>query len=102
MFSTARPWGFFADFDNDGDDDLGLILQNAEPVLFTNDGRGSFQRTTSTQFERADGARTTYSSAAAADYDGDSHVDIYVTACIAQPARSKSPDCGDPKKVSGC
>ncbi len=74
--------GLFADFDNDGDDDLALILQNEAPVLLTNDGRGSFQRSTSTQFERADGARATYSSAAAADYDGDSYVDIYVAAYL--------------------
>lgn len=74
--------GLFADFDNDGDDDLALILQNEAPVLLTNDGHGSFQRSTSTPFERADGARVTYSSAAAADYDGDSYVDLYVAAYL--------------------
>lgn len=72
--------GLFADYDNDGDDDLALILQSAAPVLFTNDGRGAFTRSES--LKRTDAARATYSSAAATDFDNDGLIDIYVCAYL--------------------
>ncbi|MGH9390474.1 MAG: FG-GAP repeat domain-containing protein, partial [Vicinamibacteria bacterium] len=70
--------GLFADFDNDGDQDLLAVVQNAEPVLFVNDGRGRFQPSSKAGFHRRDQRRATLASASAADFDNDGLLDVYV------------------------
>lgn len=71
--------GLFGDVDNDGDQDLFVIIQNWTPVLFLNDGRGKFTLSPKARFERKDGVNATLSSASLADYDNDGYLDLYVT-----------------------
>ena len=70
--------GLFADYENDGDQDLFLIIQNRTPLLFVNDGQGKFEYSRRAQFQRRDGTRATLTSASLADYDNDGYLDLYV------------------------
>jgi tetratricopeptide (TPR) repeat protein len=69
---------FFADVDNDGDQDL-VLLTPTEPFLFVNDGKGRFA-------QKADAFRYTrplqgsLMSASLGDYDRDGYLDLYVCA----------------------
>ncbi len=67
-----------ADFDGDGDEDL--LAQATNPLLggwrlLENDGNGVFEARQGTQLVAAN----TFSSATAADLDGDGHIDVAVT-----------------------
>ena len=65
----------FADFDNDGRQDL-IVVRADGPLLFTNQGGGKFrQRPDAFQFATA--PQGTFTGAAAADYDRDGWLDIY-------------------------
>src|SRR4051812_8389532 len=68
----------FVDIDNDGDEDLVLITR-AGPLLFTNDGKAHFSLVPNA-FQLAHPLRGTLTSAAAADYDRDGFVDLYLCA----------------------
>jgi hypothetical protein len=69
--------GLFADLDNDGDQDLLAVLQNAEPVLFENQGGGRFRVSSRAGFQRRDARKATLASASIADYDNDGLLDVY-------------------------
>jgi hypothetical protein len=77
--------GIFADLDNDGDKDLFVGRFTAANMLFRNDGDGTF--TDVTEGAGIDGYFVT--TAAAADYDGDSLPDIYAGRYL--DPRTKSP-----------
>lgn len=65
----------FADFNNDGRQDL-LVVRANGPLLFVNEGGGRFrQRPDAFQF--ATPPQGTFTGAAAADYDRDGWLDIY-------------------------
>lgn len=72
-----------ADFDEDGDLDLAGVdnqFQNTQPVfLYFNDGTGAFTDETASRFSVALGPGN---AIAAADFDGDDDVDIYVGGSI--------------------
>jgi tetratricopeptide (TPR) repeat protein len=70
--------GLFADFDNDGDQDLFVVIQNRSPLLFANDGQGGFELSRRSRFERKDQVRATFTSASLSDYDNDGYLDLYV------------------------
>jgi Flp pilus assembly protein TadD len=65
----------FADFDNDGRQDL-IVVRAAGPLLFLNQGGGKFRREASA-FRFANPPQGTFTGAAAADYDRDGWLDIY-------------------------
>ncbi len=65
----------FADFDNDGRQDLIVVRANG-PLLFLNQGGGKF-RLHSGAFQFATPPRGAFTGAAAADYDRDGWLDIY-------------------------
>ncbi len=65
----------FADFNNDGLQDVILVLANG-PVLFLNDGGGKF-REKPNAFQFANPPQGTFTGAAVADYDRDGWLDIY-------------------------
>ena len=65
----------FADFDNDGRQDL-IVVRAAGPLLFLNQGGGKF-RLKSNAFQFATPPQGTFTGAAAADYDRDGWLDIY-------------------------
>ncbi|MGB8536244.1 MAG: FG-GAP-like repeat-containing protein [Acidobacteriaceae bacterium] len=65
----------FADFDNDGRQDL-LVVRSSGPWLFLNQGDGTF-RQKANAFQFAQTPQGTFTGAAAADYDRDGKLDIY-------------------------
>lgn len=65
----------FADFDNDGRQDVVIVRANG-PVLFLNEGGGKFRRKPEA-FQFASPPQGTFTSAAVADYDRDGWLDIY-------------------------
>jgi len=65
----------FADFDNDGRQDL-LVVRANGPLLFLNQGDGKF-RLKPDAFQFANPPQGTFTGAAAADYDGDGWLDVY-------------------------
>ena len=65
----------FADFDNDGRQDLVVVRSNG-PLLFLNQGDGKF-RQQSGAFQFASAPQGTFTGAAAADYNRDGWLDIY-------------------------
>ncbi len=65
----------FADFDNDGRQDLIIVRANG-PLLFLNQGGGKF-RLKPNAFQFANPPQGTFTGAAAADYDRDGWLDIY-------------------------
>ena len=65
----------FADFDNDGRQDLVVVRANG-PLLFLNEGEGRF-RQKADAFRFANPPQGTFTGAAAADYNRDGWLDIY-------------------------
>ncbi|HEU5337575.1 MAG TPA: FG-GAP-like repeat-containing protein, partial [Terriglobales bacterium] len=65
----------FADFDNDGRQDLVVVRANG-PLLFLNEGGGRFRQRPDA-FHFATPPQGTFTGAAAADYDRDGWLDIY-------------------------
>ncbi len=65
----------FADFDNDGRQDLVVVRANG-PLLFLNQGNGKF-RLKPGAFQFASPPQGTFTGAAAADYNRDGRLDIY-------------------------
>jgi Flp pilus assembly protein TadD len=65
----------FADFDNDGRQDL-LVFRANGPLLFLNQGDGKF-RLKPDAFQFANPPQGTFTGAAAADYDRDGWLDVY-------------------------
>ncbi len=65
----------FADFDNDGRQDLVVVRANG-PLLFLNQGNGKF-RLKPGAFQFASPPQGTFTGAAAADYNRDGWLDIY-------------------------
>ena len=74
--STSQS--LFIDIDNDGDEDLVLVARSG-PLLFTNDGKAHFTYEPKA-FQLAGPLRGTLTSAAAADYDRDGFLDLYLCA----------------------
>lgn len=72
----STSMGLFADFDNDGDQDL-LCITGSLPYLFRNDGSGRFTRLMKAGFNPTAGSLT---GAALADFDGDGLLDVYLCA----------------------
>ena len=75
---TSHP--LFIDLENDGDEDLFLVT-DAGILLLENDGKGRFRRTPSGAGAIGT-ARSTPMAAAAADYDLDGWVDVYVACYV--------------------
>ena len=65
----------FADFDNDGRQDL-IVVRTSGPLLFLNEGGGKFRQKRSA-FQFATPPQGTFTGAAVADYDRDGWLDIY-------------------------
>jgi len=65
----------FADFDNDGRQDL-IVVRTDGPMLFANQGGGKFRHRPDA-FHFAQPPQGTFTGAAAADYDRDGWLDIY-------------------------
>jgi hypothetical protein len=70
----------FLDLDGDGDQDLFLVTEGGIIVL-ANDGRGRFRERPS-GLEAGDLGRSTPIAAAAADYDLDGDIDVYVCSYV--------------------
>jgi tetratricopeptide (TPR) repeat protein/peroxiredoxin len=65
----------FADFDNDGRQDL-VVVRTDGPLLFVNEGGGRFRKQPDA-FHFAKSPQGTFTGAAVADYDRDGWLDIY-------------------------
>jgi Tfp pilus assembly protein PilF/peroxiredoxin len=65
----------FADFDNDGRQDV-IVVRASGPLLFLNEGGGKF-RLKPDAFHFASAPQGTFTGAAVADYDRDGWLDIY-------------------------
>jgi tetratricopeptide (TPR) repeat protein len=74
--STSQS--LFIDIDNDGDEDL-LLVTRGGPLLFMNGGKAHFSYVPNA-FQLAHPLRGTLTSAAAADFDRDGFVDLYLCA----------------------
>ena len=66
----------FGDFDNDGDQDLFLV--STTPLLYRNDGLGQFEPDVDAGLAVPPAKAAMFTGAAAADYDRDGDLDIYV------------------------
>ena len=66
----------FADFDNDGRQDL-VVVRTDGPVLYQNEGGGRFRKQQDA-FRFAKPPQGTFTGAAVADYDCDGYLDIYL------------------------
>lgn len=66
----------FLDLRNSGLQDL-IVLTSGGPLLFLNDGTGRFRRRDNA-FQFANKAQGTFAGMAAADFDGDGKVDLYL------------------------
>ena len=79
---------FFADIDNNGTQDLVVILSTGQPILFLNGGLGKFQ------FSREGfplGVKPGAVGGCLGDYDRDGFLDLYVTAYLWPNAASQLP-----------
>jgi hypothetical protein len=78
-FLDAAAAAFFSDVDNNGSQDLILILTQGQPLLFLNNGKGKFSLA-----RNAFPAGGTPGSVGGclADYDRDGWIDIYVTSYL--------------------
>ena len=65
----------FADFDNDGRQDV-IVVRSSSPLLFLNEGGGRF-RAKPDAFQFATPPKGTFTGAAVADYDRDGWLDVY-------------------------
>ena len=65
----------FADFDNDGRQDV-IVVRTSGPLLFVNQGGGKFRQKPDA-FQFAHPPQGTFTGAAVADYDRDGWLDIY-------------------------
>jgi len=65
----------FADFDNDGRQDL-IVVRSSGPLLFLNQGGGKFRRKPNA-FQFANPPQGTFTGVGVADYDRDGWLDIY-------------------------
>jgi len=65
----------FADFNNDGRQDL-IVVRTSGPLLFLNEGGGKFRQKPDA-FKFANPPQGTFTGAAVADYDRDGWLDIY-------------------------
>ena len=74
-FLDSTTCALFADFNNDGLQDV-ILVRNNGPVLFLNDGHGKFRPETDA-FRFANPPQGTFTGAAVADYDRDGWLDIY-------------------------
>jgi Tfp pilus assembly protein PilF/peroxiredoxin len=74
--STSQS--LFIDVDNDGDEDL-VVITRSGPLLFLNDGKAHFTFVPNA-FQFAHPLQGTLTSVAAADYDRDGFVDLYLCA----------------------
>jgi hypothetical protein len=72
----ASAMAIFADFDNDGDQDL-LVVAGSQLLLFRNNGAGKFARQSASGLQASS---ATLTGAAVADFDRDGWLDIYVCA----------------------
>ena len=76
---AGRAAGFgcgWADYDNDGDQDLYVVNVNEEPdFLWQNDGEGHFRNVAA---EAGMGQKGNHYGAAWADFDGDAHLDLFL------------------------
>ena len=79
---------FFADIDNDGTQDLIVILSTGQPLLFVNGGSGAF-RLSRTGFPM--GIKPGAVGGCLGDYDLDGYLDLYVTAYLWPNAASQLP-----------
>ena len=70
----AAASAVFADYDNDGDQDL-YVVGHSRNVLYRNDGNGYFDDVSEAAGVGTSGPGT---SASWADYDSDGHLDLYV------------------------
>ncbi|MGH9195247.1 MAG: FG-GAP repeat domain-containing protein, partial [Acidimicrobiia bacterium] len=73
---TVGLGAVFADYDNDGDQDL-YVASDGPNSLFANDGTGHFTDVAATA--GVAGAGESSSSASWGDYDNDGYLDLYVT-----------------------
>lgn len=79
---------FFADIENNGTQDLILILSTGQPLLFLNGGQGSF-RLSREGFPL--GVKPGAVGGCIGDYDLDGYLDLYVTAYLWPNAASQLP-----------
>ena len=79
---------FFSDVDNNGTQDLIVILSTGQPLLFLNGGSGSFRLS---RLGFPVGVRPGAVGGCLGDYDLDGYLDLYVTAYLWPNAASQLP-----------